>query len=89
MTDPKKQHVIGKKPIVAERTLTERSFCEIDHYYYSEMFTCPICYGRDTENERIIKLLEALKDTRPTEETIAWGGYSIERMIELIKGEQK
>ena len=58
MSNPKKQHVIGKKPIVAERTLTERSFCEIDQYYYSEMFTCPICYGREREQERIIALIK-------------------------------
>ena len=79
MTDPKKQHVIGKKPIVAERTLTERSFCEIDQYYYSEMFTCPICYGRDDENERIIKLLI----------TCQGRDWWIGDLIKVIKGEQK
>jgi hypothetical protein len=45
--------------------------------------------GKQDERERIIKMLEALMQTRPTEETIRWGGFSIERLIELIKGEQK
>ena len=85
MSDPKKQHVIGKKPIVAERTLTERSFCEIDQYYYSEMFTCPICYGRDTEQERIIELLE--EEVRYDFPSII--EMSLDSFKALIKGEQK
>ena len=87
MSDPKKQHVIGKKPIVAERTLTERSFCEIDQYYYSEMFTCPICYGRDTENERIVELLESQIQRTNTNNVDELAGLFA--AITLIKGEQK
>jgi hypothetical protein len=86
LRDPKKQYVIGKKPTVAERTLTERSFCEIDQYYYSEMFTCPICYGRDTENERIVKALSEQSKCKLD------GGHNTEgfcfcEATKLIKGE--
>ena len=87
MSDPKKQHVIGKKPIVAERTLTERSFCEIDQYYYSEMFTCPICYGRDTEQERIVELLESQIQQTNTSNVDELAGLFAAKA--LIKGEQK
>ena len=45
-----------------------------------------IAEGAEQERDRIIKMLEALMQTRPTEETIRWGGFSIERVIELIKG---
>lgn len=88
MTDPKKQHVIGKKPIVAERTLTERSFCEIDQYYYSEMFTCPICYGRDTEQERIVELLDNPLHHNIQSPDIHKDCYTCV-LVALIKGEQK
>lgn len=58
MTDPRELHVIGKKSEVADRTLNERKYCAIDDYYYSEMFTCPICYGAERERKRITKLVE-------------------------------
>lgn len=58
MSDPRELHVIGKKSEVADRTLNERKFCAIDDYYYSEMFTCPICYGRKLEHDRIIDIIE-------------------------------
>jgi hypothetical protein len=61
VTDPRQLHVIGKKSEVADRTLNERKYCAIDDYYYSEMFTCPICFGADRERERVIKLLEEEK----------------------------
>lgn len=41
------------------------------------------------ERERIIKLLEGLIDTRPDESNGGWRGYSLERIIEAIKGDQK
>jgi hypothetical protein len=58
MNDPRQAEVWGKKPEVADRTLNERKYCKLCDYYYSEMFTCPICYGDDRAVERIIKLLE-------------------------------
>lgn len=46
-------------------------------------------YWRAKEQDRIIELLEALIDTRPTEVNGGWRGYSLERVINLVKGEQK
>ena len=52
---------------------------------------CTVCIGRTIgakhEKERIIKLLDALKETRPTETNTNYWGYSFERIIALIKGE--
>ena len=85
MDDPRQAEVWGKKSEVADRTLNERKFCKVCDYYYSEMFTCPICYGAERERERIIKLLE--------EE--CYGDWpkviemSLSSLIALIKGEQK
>lgn len=62
MSDPRQLHVIGKKSEVADRTLNERKFCKPCDYYYSEMFTCPICYGADRERERIIKNIKSRVD---------------------------
>ena len=56
MSDPRRAEVWGKKPEVADRTLNERKFCKVCDYYYSEMFTCPICFGADRERERIFEL---------------------------------
>lgn len=60
MSDPSNLPVArsAKKAKVAERTIAERKYCAIDQYYYSEMFTCPICYGAKRERESIIKFLE-------------------------------
>lgn len=69
----------AKKSKVSERTLAERKFCEVDQFYYSEMFTCPICYGADRERERIIKLLD-----ENWIEPMEWLP-----LIALIKGEQR
>lgn len=95
MSDPRRQPVIktqSKKSKVAERTLAERKFCEIDQFYYSEMFTCPICYGVEREQERIIKLLKPLaqhselcKDGCYPEDCSA---PSYEFAIHLIEGKQ-
>lgn len=61
MTDPKRLKVTksAKKAELLDRTISERKFCSVCQYYYSEMFTCPICYGAEQERKRIIKLLEA------------------------------
>lgn len=77
MSDPRRAEVWGKKPEVADRTLNERKYCKVCDYYYSEMFTCPICYGADRENERIIELLEKTYPGR------------LAGVKALIKGEQK
>jgi hypothetical protein len=45
--------------------------------------------GLAWEQERTIKLLEGLFDTRPQDWEDPYRGYSIERLIELIKGETK
>lgn len=61
MSDPRQLPVTSnsaKKTEVVDRTVSERKYCAIDQFYYSEMFTCPICYGVELERERIIKLLE-------------------------------
>lgn len=44
--------------------------------------------GVKAERERIITLMQALKETRPTESSGGWYGYSIERVIQLIKGDE-
>lgn len=77
MSDPRQLHVIGKKSEVADRTLNERKFCKVCDYYYSEMFTCPICFGADRERERIIKIL---MDYAPH--------LTTEGLMQQIKGEQ-
>ena len=85
MSDPRRAEVWGKKPEVADRTLNERKYCKLCDYYYSEMFTCPICYGEQRATERTIKLLEDLLDKAENFETrrlLIMG-------IALIKGEQK
>ena len=99
MSDPRRAEVWGKKSEVADRTLNERKYCKVCDYYYSEMFTCPICYGADRENERIIELLknyaqkelERLRNPNTkimTEEHLAYYEGLLEAMF-LIKGEQK
>ncbi len=80
MNDPRRAEVWGKKPKVADRTLNERKYCKICDYYYSEMFTCPICFGEARAEERIIKLLEEANENG---EWRLWAG------IQLLKGEQK
>ena len=32
--------------------MSEKQFCSKCEYYYSEMFTCPICYGAEQERKR-------------------------------------
>lgn len=73
----------AKKSKVTERTLAERKFCEIDQFYYSEMFTCPICYGVESERKRIIQLLRSQVTKHfPVLE------MHIDEIDALIKGEQ-
>ena len=99
MSDPRRAEVWGKKPEVADRTLNERKFCKPCDYYYSEMFTCPICYGEDRERERIVKLLEEyiqkelkrLRDPKTkvmTELNLAYYEGLVEAMF-VVKGERK
>lgn len=65
MNDPRRAEVWGKKPEIADRTLNERKYCKVCDYYYSEMFTCPICYGGALERERIrVKILERVLELK-------------------------
>jgi recombinational DNA repair protein RecR len=52
---------VVKKNEVAERSLNEKRFCKKCEYYYSEFFTCPICYGEKRAEERILVLIENVK----------------------------
>ena len=52
------------------------------------MYDNAIFNAAEDEKERIIKLLEALKETRPIETNTNYWGYSFERVIALIKGEK-
>ena len=63
MTNPKRQKVTksAKKAELLDRTTSERNFCSVCQYYYSEMFTCPICYGAELERESIIDYLRDLQ----------------------------
>ena len=47
----------AKKAELLDRTTSERKFCSVCQYYYSEMFTCPICYGAELERDRIHKAI--------------------------------
>ena len=47
----------AKKAELLDRTISERKFCSGCQYYYSEMFTCPICYGAELERDRIHKAI--------------------------------
>lgn len=96
LDNPREQPVArsAKKSAVAERTLAERKYCEIDQFYYSEMFTCPICYGGDRERDRIISMLNGyleltqLPGDHGVEINTEWdAGFNA--AIALIKGEEK
>lgn len=86
-----------KKKEVVERSVNEKRFCKKCEYYYSEFFSCPICYGEKRAEQRIIKaFLETAVETK-------WGpitklatlcncdGACIdqEEFIALIKAENK
>ena len=100
MSDPRRLEVSNtsaKKSEVVDRTLSERKYCAIDQFYYSEMFTCPICYGAEQERARIIKLLEPLATCDPelcgenSEDHYRedCSAFTYQYAINLIKGEQK
>jgi hypothetical protein len=97
MSDPRQSDVWGKKPVVADRTTNERKYCKPCDYYYSEMYTCPICYGEARAVERIIELLEAgRRDSNPLDDVYDGVMYGFikraefkKRLIALIKGENK
>lgn len=87
MSDPRQAKVWGKKSEIADRTLNERKYCKLCDYYYSEMFTCPICFGADRERERIINLLEEWGEEAGC--FCCASDVAASEIIELIKGEQK
>ena len=82
--------VWGKKPEVADRTLNERKYCKPCDYYYSEMFTCPICYGEERERERIIKWIEENRSALELGpgEYLYRDHFNSESLIAFIKGEK-
>jgi len=83
MTYPRQSDVWGKKPEVADRTINERKYCKPCDYYYSEMYTCPICYGDDRATERIIALLEEFIENSDLPEVVD----RLEWFRDSIKGE--
>lgn len=89
MTNPRESEVWGKKPEVSDRTLNERKYCKLCDYYYSEMYTCPICYGDDRAVERIVKLLETdlLRFMHWTGDGSYASGIDLTGFIALVKGE--
>lgn len=68
--------------------MSEKQFCSKCEYYFSEMFTCPICYGEQKATERIIKLLEDF-DFSCIWRQIGWPSsyesFDAEELIALIK----
>jgi hypothetical protein len=79
-----------KKNEVAERPVNEKRFCKKCEYYYSEFFTCPICYGEKRAEERIIKLLDD-KCERPLDPEWEhhWEDGCRCALVALIEGETK
>jgi ribosomal 30S subunit maturation factor RimM len=72
--------------------MSEKQFCPKCEYYFSEMFTCPICYGEQKATERIIKLLEtqALDYVEITCDFSGHGAsFDEQGFITLIKRENK
>jgi hypothetical protein len=81
-----------KKSEVVERPVNEKRFCKKCEYYYSEFFTCPICYGEKRAEERILKLIENVKCNHQRSLSVIAGiPCSCQRcqIIALIKGENK
>ena len=73
-----------KKTEVVERPVNEKRFCKKCEYYYSEFFTCPICYGEQRAEERIIKLLEKERK-RHKKEGLFTAAVYLKDLISLIK----
>lgn len=87
MSDPRRAEVWGKKPEVADRTLNERKYCKVCDYYYSEMFTCPICYGESRAIKKVADIIESLAYI--DEDGNQMIGEFKDDLLALIKGEQK
>ena len=77
-----------KKNEVVERPVNEKRFCKKCEYYYSEFFTCPICYGEKRAEERIIKLLINTEEGNTAMGMAIYLGDN-RGVITLIKGENK
>ncbi len=79
-----------KKNEVAERPVNEKRFCKKCEYYYSEFFTCTICYGEQRAKERIIKLLEGeAKHRKQIAESIEMDEFMSEWDSEVFETESK
>jgi len=89
MTNPKRQKVTksAKKAELLDRTTSERNFCSVCQYYYSEMFTCPICYGAELERERITKVMKDLAATRDILQTLSYPFLAEEIEAAIKKGQ--
>jgi hypothetical protein len=59
--------------------------CEVHGWSWdpADDMGCPVCYGIETTEERIIKLLESVMTD------LAWDGATIKKAIALIKGEHE
>ena len=82
-----------KKSEVTERPVNEKRFCKKCEYYYSEFFTCPICYGEKRAEERLIKILDTLMHD-DTEcdwgcENYGCGNGYYDALIKRLEGENK
>lgn len=73
--------------------LEGKQFCAKCEYYYSEFYMCPICYGEQQAEQRIIKLLEdpivMSNWWSKVDKNIGLYGNLKEYVIALIKGENK
>ena len=59
--------------------------CEVHGWNWdsSDDMGCPVCYGTETAEDRIVKLLESVMTD------LAWDGATIKKAIALIKGEDR
>ena len=70
--------------------MPSKKFCKKCEYYYSEMFTCPICYGEAKAEKRIIELAKRLEHRGMTHSELCVREHRfVERLITSIKGENK
>ncbi len=55
--------------------MSEKQFCARCEYYYSEMFTCPICYGAEQEVLRREAWLNRVRTMYEEKANIWYEGY--------------
>ena len=70
--------------------LEGKQFCAKCEYYYSEFYMCPICYGEQQAEQRIIKILEELDRHGSTHSEFCAARHAYAaKAIARIKGENK